>query len=116
MSKNLKKFKGTKKRADALIRFKKKADLMFDKNQCDCPHNNQHGPTLRFNKEKRQNGALVYTCTQCRKDLYLNAISPEELQKSIRVVDAAIDTIKLRLNLDKPKDLKMMKDMAGVQF
>lgn len=112
----IKKFKTTRKRADALIRVKKKADMMFNKNQCDCPHNNQHGPALRLNKEKRQNGALVYTCTLCRKDLYLNAISAEDLNISVRTLESVIDTIKLKLNLDKPKDLSMMKDLAGVEF
>lgn len=86
-----------------------------EKNQCDCVHTRKGELEIRPS-EKKRDGLLLYVCRLCEKDLCLNKIEEADLDQAIAIVDRAIDTIKMHLDLDRPKDAAIAERMAECQF
>jgi len=86
-----------------------------EKNQCDCVHTRKGELEIRPS-EKKKAGELLYVCRLCKKDLCLNKIEEVDLDQAITIIDRAIDTIKMHLDLDKAKDAAIAERMAECQF
>lgn len=86
-----------------------------EKNQCDCVHTRKGELEIRPS-EKKRDGQLLYVCRLCEKDLCLNKISEPELDNAIQIIDRAIDTIKMNLNLEKQRDVAIAERMAECQY
>ena len=86
-----------------------------EKNQCDFVHTRKGELEIRPS-EKKRDGLLLYVCRLCEKDLCLNEIEESDLEQAIAIIDRAIDTIKMHLDLDKAKDAAIAERMAECQF
>lgn len=105
----------TGKRSKMLDTIYKDWKTNVEKNQCDCAHTRKGELEIRPS-EKKRDGLLLYVCRLCKKDLCLNKIEEADLDQAIAIVDRAIDTIKMHLDLDKPKDAAIAERMAECQF
>ena len=105
----------TGKRSKMLHTIYKDWKTNVEKNQCDCVHTRKGELEIRPS-EKKRDGLLLYVCRLCEKDLCLNKIEESDLDQAIAIIDRAIDTIKMHLDLDKAKDAAIAERMAECQF
>lgn len=105
----------TGKRSKMLHTIYKDWKTNVEKNQCDCVHTRKGELEIRPS-EKKRDSLLMYVCRLCEKDLCLNKIEEHDLDQAITIIDRAIDTIKMHLDMEKAKDAAIAERLAECQF
>jgi hypothetical protein len=105
-----------KKQSEELDKQEKHFGKYKEELKAKCTHTRNGELTLVPKKDGNKDGELVYVCKQCRKVLRFSRIDENDLQKSIDLIDQAIDIIKASANTNNENDDEMVKRMAKVQY
>ena len=104
-----------KKTRNEISSQKGKLDKLNEQNMCRCPHT-KRGDINVTPARNRSQGQLLYICKECEKDVDLTKIPEADLRNACSLVDRAIDTIKISLDMQNPHDQEILKDLAKVQY
>jgi hypothetical protein len=80
-----------------------------------CPHQLDGKFLITMTNRKAPNGAPIYRCTKCFKEIDISPIDMEELKSAIALIDRASDIKKMLFNTEDPKDYKRYKRAAKFQ-
>lgn len=86
-----------------------------EKRQCDCMHKRDGGPSLGKSKDPGD-GNLVYQCWCCRKKVDLERIDQQKLEDACKLIDKAIDIIKLSCSTTDAADKELVEKLGKVQY
>lgn len=96
-----------------------KVQLQF---QCKCAHRDGNGgfalsvPSGQNPRKSQFNGAPLYRCQVCGKELDISNISEEEFNRAFDIVNRVIDLSKMHLDLNSEKDLDTLKTLSKMQY
>lgn len=82
--------------------------------QCECPHHVKpdYPEVVDIGKANEH----IYKCKLCKDIITISNISPEKRQEAIDTVVAMINIIKIKCNLEREDDEKMLKKMAKLEL
>lgn len=107
--------KNIKKETEAVDKQEKQLALLREHLKARCSHTKNGEPDIVPSANKEP-GQLNYICRRCRKELSLKKLTDEEIKNAVGVIDRAIDTIKLTLNLEREDEQKILKKVAKTQY
>lgn len=84
--------------------------------QATCLHQRNKQPSLKKTNRSDTQGHPIWICRRCTKDISLQQINLDELDKALKLVDQAIDVIKILSNPDNDKDLATLKKLCKMQY
>lgn len=128
--------KYTKKKSQMINKMKKDLDIEDRKNQTSCLHTSSNGvPDVIIESRKDKNkdgqqvddqednnvrgnhrGEVIFRCKNCNKRMLVNKIDERKLSECVRFLDCAVDTIKMKLDINKNNDLKCANWISPFQY
>lgn len=85
-------------------------------NQCECAHQLDGRPTLeKYKKNENGNEIHAYRCTQCKKIVSMNVPSAAEVEDAYKVIDTALDYMKIAARLRNEKQEKLAGKVIQLQ-
>ena len=90
--------------------------------QCKCAHRDANGsfalsvPSGQNSKRSPYNGAPLYRCRVCKKELDISNISEEEFTKALDIVNRVYDLGKMYLDLRSEKDQETLVSLSKQQY
>ena len=123
--------KNTGKRNKVLAEVGRELAKNKEKNMCDCCHTRRGEVNVVKSKDRKSAGDLRYLCRACEKKLNLNRLPAKTTVRqnpdgtydvsigymdALEAVDSMIDAIKMSLNLEKEREVKIANHMAETQY
>lgn len=106
--------KVTRKREQLLQKMSKAIEKKRWQNQCDCLHTGDNGYDIRIAKKTKDE--VVFECRNCKKQIYGNRLQEPQVNQAVKSIDMMCDTVKMNLNLRKPKDVRIANWISEFQF
>lgn len=84
------------------------------KNQCSCLHQDKNGINVRIAKKSLDE--VIIECKACHKKIYVNKLNDATVARTIEAIDMMCDAIKMSLNLENEKDMKIANWIGEYQY